>query len=360
MARNADGVFTRKDRAGFYISYIDAQGTRRKRKTDAKTITQAKLDLASAKHKVREAKALGFSPPAEDTFAAVADRYLTHQRSRLTPRAYERERGVIQLHLKPAFTGKVKSIRRLDVQRYLTTRCGEVSAETARKELNILKHLLKLACEWEIIPSSPAVALKSPKAQAGRMRYLQPTELNLVVSAAPEWLRPIIQLAVFTGMRRSEILGLRWLDLDLRHDRILLPQTKNGDGRIVYLNRSAGEVLAGLLREDVNATDPVFPDLNPEWVSLAFLRACRRVKIHDFRFHDLRHTAASWMRMRGADIHTVAQILGHKDLRMAARYQHLSPAFLAEAVAKLDEAFPSSPRSVPKQKMLEVAEAASA
>ncbi len=74
-------------------------------------------------------------------------------------------------------------------------------------------------------------------------------------------------------------------------------------------------------------------------MSVHFVRLCRRLKIVDFRFHDLRHTAASWLRMQGADIHTVAQLLGHKDLRMAARYQHLSPAFLADAVGKLDEAF---------------------
>ena len=74
-------------------------------------------------------------------------------------------------------------------------------------------------------------------------------------------------------------------------------------------------------------------------MSTAFARACRKAGIEDFRLHDCRHTAASWMRMKGADIHTVAQLLGHKDLRMAARYQHLSPAFLAEAVRSLDEVF---------------------
>jgi len=79
--------------------------------------------------------------------------------------------------------------------------------------------------------------------------------------------------------------------------------------------------------------------MTPENVSLAFLRACRSVNISDFRFDDLRHTAASWMRMKGADIHTVALILGHKDLRMAARYQHLSPAFLSDAVKLLDSAY---------------------
>ena len=78
---------------------------------------------------------------------------------------------------------------------------------------------------------------------------------------------------------------------------------------------------------------------------MAFLRACRVVKILDFRFHDLRHTAASWMRMKGADIHTVALILGHKDLRMAARYQHLSPAFLSDAVNLLDAAYAEKPQN---------------
>ncbi len=109
----------------------------------------------------------------------------------------------------------------------------------------------------------------------------------------------------------------------------MLPQTKNGEARIVYLNKLAQAALASLPREDTKPTDLVFAgeSITPENVSLAFLRACRSVKISDFRFHDLRHTAASWMRMNGADIHTVALILGHKDLRMAARYQHLSPAF---------------------------------
>ncbi|MGZ4827127.1 MAG: tyrosine-type recombinase/integrase [Terriglobales bacterium] len=69
------------------------------------------------------------------------------------------------------------------------------------------------------------------------------------------------------------------------------------------------------------------------------VRVCPGLGISDFHFHDLRHTAASWLRMQGADIHTVAQLLGHKDLRMAARYQHLSPAFLAEAVNRLDTTF---------------------
>lgn len=159
------------------------------------------------------------------------------------------------------------------------------------------------------------------------------------MEAAPIWLRPIIALAVATGMRRSEILRLRWLDIDCKAGRVMLPQAKNGDGRIVYLNRLALQAIESVQTERAQGGNLLFPSLRPESVSVAFLRVCRNLKIVDFHFHDLRHTAASWLRMKGADIHTVAQLLGHKDLRMAARYQHLSPAFLADAVGRLDQAF---------------------
>lgn len=131
-----------------------------------------------------------------------------------------------------------------------------------------------------------------------------------------------------------------WLDVDLPQGRLMLPQTKNGDGRIVYLNEGAQAVLLSIQPlPEATSTDRIFGDFTPDQVTITFRRACQSLKIADFRFHDLRHTAASWLRMSGADIHTVAQLLGHKDLRMAARYQHLSPAFLASAVNRLDNVF---------------------
>lgn len=172
--------------------------------------------------------------------------------------------------------------------------------------------------------------------------HLQPTELKTVLQTTPQWLQPIVGLAVSTGMRRSEILGLRRLDVDVANGRVLLPQTKNGEGRIVYLNNLAMAALKLVFPQNGNPTDLLFRGISPERISVASSRACRKVHIEDFRFHDLLHTAASWMRMQGADIHTVAQLLGHKDLRMAARYQHLSPAFLVDAVRRLDGIFGES------------------
>ena len=178
------------------------------------------------------------------------------------------------------------------------------------------------------IPTNPAHGVKPPRPAPGRVRYLQPGELRVVLEAAPMWLRPIIALAVSTGMRRSEILGLRWLDVDFTGARVLLSETKNGESRVVYLNRLAIQAIESLhVSNKTKPTGLLFPGLRPEWVSVAFSRLCRRLKIENFHLHDLRHTAASWLRMKGADIHTVALLLGHKDLRMAARYQHLSPTF---------------------------------
>jgi integrase len=143
-------------------------------------------------------------------------------------------------------------------------------------------------------------------------------------------------------MRRSEVLGLRWLDVDRKGERIMLPQTKNGDGRVVWLNALACQVLDSIPQDGIRSTDFVFPvsgEVTPESVSLAFLRACRNVGIADFRLHDLRHTAASWLRMSGADLQDVAELLGHRDLRMTKRYSHLSPAHLSAAVKRLDSVF---------------------
>ena len=321
MGRNGDAVYTRKDRPGFWISYRDADGHRRRRKVQAPSMQTAKLALSGERTRTETAKALGFLPPTDKSFAEVADEFLAHQKGRLSVANYERERGIIEGHLKPFFAGELKAIRKSAVLRYVSRRSGKVSGGTVQKELNVLKHLLRLCEDWEYLPLSPARGAKAPKAAPGRVRYLQPGELHVLLAACSEELRPIVALAVSTGMRRSEILPLRFLDVDLQHSRLLLPQTKNGDGRIVYLNQMAQTAIRSVpFSLETKATDLLFSDQTGPQVSMEFMRLCRGLKIADFHFHDLRHTAASWLRMKGADIHTVAQLLGHKDLRMAARY----------------------------------------
>ena len=306
-------------------------------------MSQARKARAAELVRVEQARILGFNPPGDDSFSATADRFLHFQKARVTDREHYREKLIVEKHLKPFFKNKVASIRKVDIDRFVTARSGKVKAATVIREVMVLKYILTKAVEWEIIPVSPAQSVVLPKTPAGRLRYLQPTELRVLLGYCPEWLRPIVGLAVTTGMRRSEILGLRWLDVDLRNPImpiILLPQTKNGDARIIYLNKGAVAAITSLRNANqCKATDKLFPGISGDKVSVSFHRACKRANIEDFRFHDLRHTAASWLRMKGADIHTVAQLLGHKDLRMAARYQHLSGQFLFDAVKRLESVF---------------------
>jgi integrase len=270
-AQTRDGIYQRKDRPGFWISWSDAQGRRRFRKTDAQNITQARQIRSAELLRAEHARVLGFGPPGAESFADVAARFLRHQKARLTPKAFDREKSIIEKHLKPSFNGSLASIRRQDVQRYITARCGKASPHSIQKEVNVMKHLLRLAVEWELIPVNPAHGVKCPRVPAGRVRYLQPTELRPLIGECPEWLRPIAALAVLTGMRRGELLGLRWLDVDLSQGRLILPQTKNGDGRVVYLSDGAQAVLRSLTRGQVTSlVENLFAGITPNQVTVAF------------------------------------------------------------------------------------------
>jgi len=144
-----DSVYERDDRKGFWITWTDAQGRRRRRKTDASNITQAKQILAAKRLDVERARMLGHTPPGKDTFEEVSERYLKHQKARLTPKVYDREEGIVRKRLNPRFGArKAASIRKVDIQRYVTDVSAERSAYSVQKELVVLEHLFSLAVEW--------------------------------------------------------------------------------------------------------------------------------------------------------------------------------------------------------------------
>ncbi|WP_035350854.1 tyrosine-type recombinase/integrase [Edaphobacter aggregans] len=340
--KNRDGIFQR--RGQFWMSFQDSRGKRHQCVLKGViSLTEAKNRRALKIAEIEKHKLLGHVPATKDVFATIIPNYLIHQKARLTPESYERTRGILEVHLKSFFgTMPLAGIRRADVQKYITQRLGEVSTDTVIKEINVLKHLLGLAMEWEMIPKNPAYRMggkkDNMKASPGRVRYLQPAELNVVLEACPEWLRPIASLLAYTGMRRSEVLRLRWRDLDIKGGEIMLPKTKNGDARVVHLNDRASDVVKSLTR-GFPAARVFSEDITAENVSVAFIRACRSVGIADFSLHDLRHTMASWMRMTGSDLQDVAKQLGHRDLRMTNRYAHLSGDHLSTAVKRLDSVF---------------------
>ena len=205
------------------------------------------------------------------------------------------------------------------------------------KEFATLNHALRLAVESELLTVNPAQGAKLPRQSEGRTRYLSPTEFKAALEAAPDWMRAPMAMAAFTGMRRGEILGLCWKDVDLDAQRVYLPETKNGTLRVLTLNH-----LAMLVLQHCPVGQPderVFPNVDAARLSVYTRRVFASVGIKDASFHSLRHTAASWLVMEGVDLYTVGKILGHKTPRMTQRYAHLSLGYMATAVNKLDGVF---------------------
>lgn len=342
MAKKRPGIYRRPDRGNaIYIEYTDRAGQRRKLKTEAQTLAEAEKLRSAILAREEQAKILGVAPATGDTFATVADRYLEYQRPRLSPKAYERAEGILRLHLCPFFKGKVADIRAAQIDRYIAQRSNEASAETVNKEYHILKKLLRLAVKWEIVPINPATGTTTPKTPEGRVRYLQPQELRLLLDNCPPWLQPIVLFAVATGMRRGEILQLRYMDIQKGCAYLPSQITKSKQPRGVPLNELAQMALDEVAKvsAEMKGSDVIFAGVTVDKISMAFRRAVQKAKIEDFRFHDLRHTAGSWLAMSGEDIRTIAEILGHSDIRMTCKYAHLSPKHVQDAVGKLDAVF---------------------
>jgi len=182
-----------------------------------------------------------------------------------------------------------------------------------------------------------------PKRPEGRLRYLDEPEIGKLLAACREsrnrYLAPVVTLALHTGMRKGEILGLEWERVDLSTARLTLVQTKSGKPRGVPIGRAVYDALIALEPDPERRRGRVFPrgnDRRGSQIRTAFELALKRAGIAGCRFHDLRHTAASHLVMRGASLQDVKEVLGHADLRMTLRYAHLSPAHLRGAVERLE------------------------
>jgi integrase len=173
-----------------------------------------------------------------------------------------------------------------------------------------------------------------PKLPDGKTRYLTPGELKAALETAPDWMRAPMTFAACTGVRRGEMLSLRWMDVELGKRRLYLRETKNGTTRVLPISDSAVLVLKSL--PEGSAAAPVFAGVDAEKLSVYTKCVFESLGIMDASFHTLRHTAASWLVMQGVDLYAVGQILGHKTPRMTQRYAHLSPEYMAGAVGKLD------------------------
>jgi integrase len=232
------------------------------------------------------------------------------------------------------------------IARYEARRSAEVSAFTVCNELGCLRHVLNLGKRWGDLDTVPVITL--PKKPKGRERFLSRDEITRLLEAcdasANPYLGAMVRIAINTGMRRGELLTLRWEQVNLSTSTITLYRTKSGEPRAVPINAAVYDALVALVPAQARRQGPVFPrEDGGTWrdVRRPFLAALESAGIDGFRWHDLRHTCASWLVMQGRTLRDVQEMLGHGDLRMSMKYAHLSAAHKRAAVDALDGLTPS-------------------
>lgn len=221
-------------------------------------------------------------------------------------------------------------LRSSDLADYRDARLAEgISTNTVRLSLALISHLYTVAIkDWGIEGlSNPVAKLRMPKGSRERDRRPTSAELDGLLKAAAaihHELPVVIEIAIETAMRRSELLTLRREHIKGKH--ALLEDTKNGSRRLVPLSLRARALIESL---PARIDGSVF-SLAPHSVSQYFLRACRVAKVDDLHFHDMRHEGTSRLFEKGLSIMEVASITGHKTMSMLKRYTHLCPDALAD------------------------------
>lgn len=227
---------------------------------------------------------------------------------------------------------RIANLSSQEIAKWRDKRLESVSGSTVNREMNILSHVIETARkEWGVaLSENPIGLVRRPKHNAPRERRLTPGEQDRLLthcdSGRSPFLRPVVELALETAMRQSELVRLEWRYIDLKKRAVHLLMTKNGESRGIPLSSHAVRVIEAL---PTTGDQRVFPNLTAESIKRSFIRACSRAQLEDLHFHDLRHEATSRMFEKGLNPLEVASITGHKTLQMLKRYTHLEATNLA-------------------------------
>ncbi len=324
--------------------------SRRKREKIGPSRSLAEQVLKKRQVEVAENKYLDIKKQHKTTFRELCEDYM-RLHSRPNKRSWKSDEK--KMKTLSAFFGNrpLYEISAIFVENYKAKRSKEtvrlgkeytegkkcVSVATVNRELACLKHMFNKAIEWGYAETNPVSRVKLFKENNARIRYLEKEEIKKLINNASEHLKPILTVALNTGMRKGEILSLKWNDLDFKNNIIYIRESKNGERRELPMNAITKSTLIAVRKHPESPF--VFCNEQGEAyanVRKSFFTACKTSGILNFRFHDLRHTFASQLVMSGVDLNTVRELLGHKTLDMTLRYSHLSPDHKKRAVAVLN------------------------
>lgn len=268
--------------------------------------------------------------------ADVIDEYLKHNKSKRSWKDDDRHGK----RWKDRFVGRsLEDIAPAELERLRTERLTKIKPATVNREFALLRRVFNAAIRDGKTERNPVTKLGMLREPSGRVRYLTDAEeTELMRALATEGDRQRVTVLLQTGLRKSEFLGLRWKDVDLKAGVLTIPRSKNGETRHVPFTSTVRGIIGSLPRP-LDGTKLVFsnsegkPDLR--WPEKTVPAAVEDAKIEDFRFHDLRHTFASRLTMEGVDLLTIKDLGGWKTLAMVQRYAHLSPGHRHAAIERL-------------------------
>lgn len=333
-----------KKKVSWRIDYYDPEGKRVRKDFDLRKDAEAYLGkMMAAKKEGRYHDIFDIKKENPITFKELVDRYVEIF---CTQKSFITKSNRLKVLMEYFGDRRLSQITYLDLELYrnkrkaIPARGKKTRADASvNREMALISHLFNKATEWEMLETSP---LKKGqrlmfKENNQRLRFLSEPEIEALLKACLPHLKPIVEVALLTGMRRGELLGLKWDQI--RNGFIYLTETKSGKARQIPINDRLAEVFKEVRREKQLKSPYVFADSKGRRyyeVKRSFPSACRKAGIEDFRFHDLRHTFASHLVMKGVSLKAVQELLGHADLTMTMRYAHLSKAHLQEAVAVLN------------------------
>ncbi len=315
--------------------------------------------LSKHKSDIAEKRFLNVRRVSTETFRQFSARYLDWARGRL--RSAQDEEGLVRQLDRRFGSSRLADIDLAKAEKYMAGRLKErkqhpfrgraianmspdeinrrieawyaseprtVSKARVNREIACLRRILNKAVDWKVIALNSIQRIKLyDEREFIRKRYLKPTEIRSLLAACGPQTRDIVAFGLYIGRRLNELLGMRWQDVDIENGYIYFPDTKKKEPDQVPMPPEVRTILER--RKSLNSREFVFcRDDGSRFydIQTGFDNALRRANIRDFHFHDLRHTAVSYMIMNGIDLKTVAELVGHTTAQMVdKRYGHLSP-----------------------------------
>jgi integrase len=335
--RLAKGLYRRGN--VYWMAYKDSRGVLQRESTGKALLDDAEYVLLCRRKEIKE----GILPDIRKTnykFAELAQKYDVVVQIQ---KGYRSKKSFIRQLVEKFGNLDIRNLDTERVERWQSILLKSGKPATANRKLACLKHMMTKAVDWNMASEDmlkQVRKVKFVKERNRRLRFLDVEECQRLVDCCSPHLKPIVITALNTGMRRGEILSLKWEQVGLKYGFISLEDTKSGEGREIPINDALRSVFDGIPHsiESVYVFTGMDGDPYKE-IKRSFNTALRKAEIYKATFHSLRHTFASHLVMNGVDLATVKELLGHKSLTMTLRYSHLAPGHRTKAVKVLDSVF---------------------